>query len=129
MDKLQFLVLISIRCIKKPTSNKTDVVCSIFIALFAAKVKLYSDTSHRNKLLVIYAQWCQCNIPLFVYVTYTEWQWRNFVPAGFRRHFVGKTLLNLNFIKRHLSTEFYLLSVIDSYVCLANDFFSVFLCV
>ena len=38
-------------------------------------------------------------------------------------------LLNMNFIKRHLSTEFYLVSVIDSYVCLANDFFSVFLCV
>jgi len=37
-------------------------------------------------------------------------------------------LLNLNFIKRHLSTEFYLVSVIDSYVCLANDFFCVSLC-
>ena len=37
-------------------------------------------------------------------------------------------LLNLNLIKRHLSTEFYLVSVIDSYVCLANVF-SVFLCV
>ena len=36
-------------------------------------------------------------------------------------------LLNLNFIK-HLSTEFYLVSVIDSYVCLDNDFFCVSLC-
>jgi len=35
-------------------------------------------------------------------------------------------LLNLNFIKRHLSTEFYLVSDIDSYVCLANDFFLCF---
>ena len=35
-------------------------------------------------------------------------------------------MLNLNFIKRHISTEFYLVSVTDSYVCLANDFFLCF---
>jgi len=37
-------------------------------------------------------------------------------------------LLSLNITKRHLSTEFYLVSVIDSYICLANDFVCVSLC-